>query len=129
MPAEHENLIVVNKSGAFRVGMPFGKVWASAPGISGRVVDVYSGLIELHTVMVKLSADGIDFFVEHNGRKLVAWYWHWGCFGPFGRSQRPGLQIQEPVIARVGIAIYHKPAEIVELASYDGQSTSSARCR
>ena len=84
MTAEHENLIVMNKSGSFRVGMPFGKVWAAAPGIGDRVVDVYSGLIELHTVMVKLAADGIDFFVEHNGRKLVAWHRHWGHSRPLG---------------------------------------------
>ena len=94
-----------------------------------RIVDIRAGLIQLHAVVVKLAADGVNLAIEYHGGKLVAGHRHGSGVGPGRRTRCPVFQIEHPVIVGIGVSVCHESAEVMQRAIHHRQSASSARFR
>ena len=94
------------------------------------VVDVDPRLVELLAVVVELAGDGVDLPVEGHARELVARHRHRRRRRPSGAAVRlPRVEVEHPVVGRVGVAVLLDAAHVVQPAGDEGEAAAAPRLR
>ncbi len=94
--------------------MSFRQLGSAAPRVGLGIVDIDPILIELHAIVMELAAYHIDLSFEHNRGELITGDGQGSCcILPLRRALRPLLQIEDPVVGSIGVAIRFEPTDTI----------------